>query len=126
MIKKIIVLTCLFTTSVFAVGPSVECRFAAMEKDGVVTLDEVVPYTLLPGTGVTGEFDPYAFELAVYGEILTVDIYLNDDVISTTEIPVWNIASLPLGASVFGINTVFHKPTRGFVSVKYECKKLLD
>lgn len=125
MSKKLFLLALLLTKTALAVGPTVECRFAALTEDEHVALDEIVAYTLNPASGISGDFDPYGFELSVVGNQLAVAIYVNDEPVSGIQIPIRNVINLPLGASVFGVNTVYHEPVQGFVSVQYECLKVL-
>lgn len=125
MIKKLLLASLIVTQTVWALGPTVECRFAALTQDGEVDIDEVVSYTLTPALGISGGFEPYGFELSVFENTFTVGIYLDDEPLSGTQIPVMNVVNLPLGASVFGIQTVFHELVDGLVSLRYECRKVL-
>src|SRR5262249_3449615 len=128
--KKVLLLFALFAIKpllaheLAPIGPTIECRFAALTEEGHVALDEVVGYTLIPGTGVSGIFEPYSFDISVLHHLLTVGVYVGGDPVSGIQIPVINIINLPLGASVFGLNTVYHEAADGFVSVQYECKKV--
>ena len=106
-------------------GPTIECRFGALTANGHVGLDEVVDYTIDYNSAVSGFFEPYEFEISVYGNDLSVGVYLEGEPISGLQIPVANILELPLGASVFGLATVFHELSDGFVSLQYECLKVL-
>lgn len=123
--RTITFLTMLFSMSLFAHGPTVECRFAAIEADGDVELDETVAYTLDYNLGIDGDFDPYSFEIQLWGDAFDIEVSLYDEPLSNIQVPLENIVSLPVGASIFGINTIHHEDTDGFVSLRYECIKVL-
>lgn len=125
MIKKLALASLLITQSLWAIGPTVECRFSALDEHGDVGLDEVVAYTLNPTVGIAGDFDPYGFEISVFENALTVGIYLDGEPLSGSQIPLVNVVNLPLGATVFGANTTFHEPVADFVALRYECRKVL-
>lgn len=137
MTKKLVWMVLFYTTTTFAFGPTVECRFAALKGSGRVALDEIIAFTIDPETGISGQFEPYGIEIAVFLNDLTVGIYLADDEaededriknespINGIQVPVRNIANLPLGGTVFGINTLYHPVVDGFVSMRYECRKVL-
>jgi hypothetical protein len=136
MTKKLIAIIWLYTTATFAFGPTVECRFAALKGSGRVALDEIIAFTIDPEMGISGQFDPYGIEISVFLNDLTIGIHLAQDSedddhvksekpINGIQVPVRNIVNLPLGGSVFGINTVYHSSMDGFVSMRYECKKVL-
>jgi hypothetical protein len=126
MFKKLFFLAFFLTGSLrAAVGPTIECRFGALDEDGVVSMDEFVAYTLDPGLGLNGSFEPYEIDISVNGPELNISVYLEDDPISGIQLPVRNVVSLPVGASLFGVNTVFHNAVSGLVSFRYECKKAM-
>jgi hypothetical protein len=125
MNKKLILLAVLVTKSLIAASPTIECRFAALMKNGMVGLDEAVPYTLAPQTGVTGFFEPYNFDISFSLNVLTVGVYLNALPLSAVQIPVAHIANVPLGGTIFGLSTVHHESVSGFISLQYECKMVL-
>lgn len=105
-------------------GPTVECRFGALLDNGRVGLDEIADYTLLPGTGITGKFFPYEFEISIHRDLLSVEVYLDGEPLSAVNIPVLNVANLPIGVSIFGIASVFHPEVDDFVALQYECIKV--
>ncbi len=109
----------------FVPGPAIECRFGALLENGRVGLDEVAGYPLIPGTGITGNFDPYEFEIAMYADFLSIEVYLDGDAINGIQLPLTNIVVLPVGASIFGLSTVFHDEVEEFVALQYECVKVL-
>lgn len=123
--KKLFLAVFFSSNVLLAVGPTVECRFGALDESLQVRLDELIAYTLIPGSGVSGDFAPYGFEVAVHENIFSVAIYLDEKPISGVQIPVRNVINLPLGTTVFGINRVYHEPLESFVSVQYECIKTL-
>lgn len=123
--KKLILAMLFSSNMLLAVGPTVECRFGGLTDDLEVALDEIVGFTLLPNSGISGDFEPYGFEVAVHDNFFSVAVYLNEKPVSGVQIPVRNVTNLPLGATVFGINTVFHEPVEEFVSLRYECIKTL-
>ena len=104
------------------VGPVIECRFMALEVDGGIGLDESALYVLDPANVVTGSFDPYGIEIAIYGGILTVGIYLDGDPLGASQIALGNVLSVPLGVPVLGLNTIYHEPEEGFVGIQYACR----
>lgn len=111
--------------SLFAMGPTIECRFSALSEEGIVGLDEIVAYTLNPVLGLAGDFEPYTFDISVFENILHVGIYVDGEPINGVQVPIINIINMPLGASIFGINTIFHAPVHDFISLRYECRKVL-
>lgn len=130
--KKILLISLLgLATSLFAqseevsIAPTVECRFAALEENGDLALDEIVPYSVEHDFSLEGDFDPYHFEISTYGNYFNVSIYLHEEALSGVQLPIQNIIDLPVGASIFGINTVFHEVLEDFFSVRYECLKVL-
>lgn len=125
MLKKLILASVIFTNSLLALGPTIECRFAALTEDGNVGLSQLVAYTLDPLSGVVGEFDPYEFEISVFNNFLTIGVYLDGEPLSGSQIPVINVVNLPVGATVFGVNTIFHDVSAEFVSLQYDCRKVL-
>jgi hypothetical protein len=125
MLKKLLIASLIIAKTVSAIGPTIECRFAALSGNGTVELDEVVPYTLDPTVGLAGDFPPYGFDVSVHQNALTVAVYVNGEPLTGTEIPVINVVNLPLGATVFGVNTVYHPLVDGLESLRYECRKVL-
>lgn len=121
MLKKIIVLSLFLTNTVWAFGPEIECRFAARTEDGDVEFDEVVAFPLIPNSGVSGDFEPYEFEISTTFSKLIVEIQLEGERLERQKIPLGYVLSLPIGVSVFGVETVHHDEVEGLVAVRYEC-----
>jgi hypothetical protein len=126
MNKKLVLMIFLFTKSLLAMGPMIECRFGAVLEGGQIGLDESVLYSLDHRSGVTGDFLPYGIEISVEGPDLTVGVYLTGQPISGIQIPVINVEDLPIGASLFGLNTIYHPPALGFFTMRYECLKVSE
>jgi hypothetical protein len=105
-------------------GPTVECRFAAFERDGYVGLDESVPFTMTPGGFVEGDFEPYWFKLASGASAFEVKVWVEDRLVSQLSFPLVQIDLLPVGSSIFGLNFANHKLVEDFDSVQYECIKV--
>lgn len=124
MNKKIFLLAFFITSSLFAVGPTIECRFGALDEEGEVSIDEFVAYAIDPDAGLNGSFDPYEIDISVWGSELKISIYLDDEPLSAIELPVRNVINMPIGASLFGVNTMFHEAVEGLVSFRYECRKI--
>ncbi len=125
MIKKILIASFLLANTVLADMPIVECRFAAMDINDEVCLDEVVSYSLEPFTGVSGDFEPYDFEISMRVDTFSVTVSLAGERLSGTQrIPLQTVAVLPVGATIFGVNTVYHEPVEEFVALRYECIKV--
>jgi hypothetical protein len=125
MNRKLLLLMLVFTKSLLAVGPTIDCRFAALNKEASFDFDEAVTYKLNPVMGINGNFDPYEIDISVYETDLAINIYLDGEPLSEVLVPITNIASLPIGASIFGINTVFHESESGYISIRYECKRAI-
>ncbi len=121
MFKKLILASLLLANAALAWGPTVECRFAGRLEDGDIAFDEVVPVPLIPDSGLVGDFEPYEFEIEVTFDSLIVSIYLDGEFLDEQEIPAGYILSLPIGASLFGTETIHHDSVDDFVAVRYEC-----
>lgn len=121
---KVMLICFLIATAGWTFNPTIECRFSAIDEHGAISLDEYVLYTLDEATGIAGFFDPYGIEISTYGPELNVSIYLVEEPISGTRVLVRNILDMPLGTSIFGINTFFHESILGFISMQYECVKV--
>lgn len=119
--KKLALMLLLFTNTVWAFGPEIECRFAARTDDDDIAFDEIVPFPLIPNAGITGDFDPYEFEISTTFTKLIVEIKLDGERLERKKIPIGLVLSLPVGVSIFGVETVRHDPVEGFVAVRYEC-----
>jgi|GEM_PF-6570895 len=128
--KKTLLLSAFLLSNVlcaqeFVPPPTVECRFGALLESGRVGLDEVAGYSLFPGSGIVGRFHPYEFEITMVLGLLSVEVFLDGDIVSSVHIPVANVISLPLGATVFGLNRVYHEEIDEFVALQYECIRVL-
>src|SRR5262245_23308417 len=124
MYKNLLLVAIFVSNSLLAIGPSIECRFGALDDDGEVAFDEAITYTLNPITGVKGFFDPYSIDISVIADALLISIDLKRDTISELFVPLINIINFPVGASLFGLNTVFHDEEDDLVSIHYECIKI--
>src|SRR5688500_5744657 len=118
---KLLVFALCLTNTALAIGPTIECRFAAITDEGRVELDEIAEYILDPKLGLDGDFDPYAFDISADAGFLYIAIYLDKELINGIKIPIRNIIDFPLGTSIFGSNTIVHEEVDGFVSLQYEC-----
>lgn len=107
------------------VGPTVECRFAAFERNGTVAIDEAVVYTTTPGGFVEGDFEPYEIRISSGATAFEVSVRLDGKLISRLNFPLVQIGDMPIGATVFGISFSTHKVTDGLDSIQYECRKVL-
>lgn len=125
MRSTIFALALLLTNAALAeVGPTVECRFAARDDRGV-GIDESVVFEVNPGAFVEGDFFPYEFKLTGRATAFEVNVRLDGRLISRLNFPIIQLLDLPVGASLFGISTAFHRIVDGYDSIQYECKKIL-
>lgn len=124
MVKSLIIVLYFIAPTLFANNwPTVECRFTSYGEEGDAQLRAIVSYSLSPDASITGGFLPYGFDLSVVDNFFVVGIYLGEEPLSSTKIPLANIVNLPLGATIFGVNTVYHSTTDGSVALYYECRK---
>ncbi|HXW53662.1 MAG TPA: hypothetical protein VEL47_06120 [Myxococcota bacterium] len=128
--KKVVLLGAFFFGNLLAAavvvpGPTVECRFGGVLENNRAGLDEAVTYVLVPGTGVSGDFDPYEFVLTMYADYFSVEVYLDGDALSSMDLPIANVLALPIGATIFGLSTVYHEEVDEFVALQYECLRAL-
>lgn len=124
MFKTTLMLGVFFASAVMAQAPVVECRIAAMEEDGDLGLNEVVSYPIVAGANINGSFDPYEVDISIDGFELEISVYLDGEPLTGLEFPIANILALPVGASLFGVNTVNHETVDGFVAVRFACLRV--
>ncbi len=121
----VILASLLVANATLALGPTVDCRFAAFERGGDVALDEAVVFTTAPGAFVEGDFDPYEIRISSGATAFEISIRLDGKLISRLHFPLVQLADLPVGSSVFGISSSAHRVVDGLESIQYECIKTI-
>lgn len=124
--KNLVILV--FTTATYLLalpGPLVECRFASLDEDDNLYLDELVTCPIVPGTIIDGDFDPYDIDLSVNHGRFIIDVYMDHELINDIIVPIDNILNMPIGVSLFGVNTLYYPTDSGSISFRYECRKVL-
>jgi hypothetical protein len=104
--------------------PRVDCRFAAIDEDGNSYLDEIVSCPIMPGVGITGNFDPLEIDLTVDPNRFLIGVYWEGEPVSGMIIPIDNILNAPSNVSLFGINTLYYPTESGVISFRYECLRV--
>lgn len=126
MLKKMLLATLLSTNVAWTFDIGIECGFAAETIDGDVAFEEYVPFSLVPGTRIIGDFNPYTFKITALFDALVIAIYLEDELIDEQEIPSFHIANVPLGFSIF-LDEMFveHDEVDDLIAIHYDCIRAL-